>query len=89
MGADSSIGKLALENRIEAFNLPQGCIRQLYRDIAAGKPGLLSRVGLGTFVDPRQDGGKVNTVTTEDLVRLIEIDGQEWFSTGRSRSRWR
>ena len=78
-GLAPKIAQLVQDNKVQAYNLPEGVITHLYRDIGAGKPGTLSRVGLGTFVDPRLEGGKMNRVTTDDIVELMMVGGKEYL----------
>ena len=79
-GLVPKVQKLALDNKIEAYNFPQGVLSQMFRDIAAKRPRTINKIGLHTFVDPRMSGGKINKKTTEDLVDLIEFDGKEYLA---------
>ncbi len=79
-GAMPSTRKLVLENRFEAYNLPLGCISHAIRAQAGGIPGTISKVGLDIFVDPRREGPGINSISTsEDLVKVVELDGEEYL----------
>ena len=78
-GLSPALGKMILDGGCEGYNLPQGVVCQLWREIAAHRPGLITKIGLGTFVDPRLEGGKMNRRTTEDIVKVIQLEGQEWL----------
>lgn len=78
-GLIPKVAALAVDGKIEGWNLPQGCISQLFRDIAAGKPGMITRVGLETFVDPRNGGGAINDISIEPQVELMTRGAEEFL----------
>ncbi len=73
------LGQLAVDSQIEAYNFPQGTLTHWFRELAGHKPGVITKVGLNTFVDPRIEGGKISSITTQDLVEVIQLGGEEWL----------
>ena len=78
-GLQPQIADMAMNNKIEAYNFPQGVMSNLYGAIAAHQPGYLTDVGLHTYMDPRNEGGKMNSRTTEEMVQVTTIQGKEWL----------
>lgn len=78
-GTCKSLGKLIEDNKIIGYNMPQGVIVDMYHEAVKGMPGHITKLGLKTFVDPRIEGGKLNAKTTEDIVKVIDIDGEEYL----------
>lgn len=73
------LGEMIVDNKVEAYNWPQGTIAQWMRDVSGKKPGILTKVGLNTFIDPRVEGGKLNSITTEDLIQIVSMGGEEYL----------
>lgn len=79
IGNEPRLGALVEQGALAAWSFPQGVLSQLTREIAAGRPGLVTHVGLGTYVDPRVTGGRQGPATTGDLVEVVELAGREWL----------
>ena len=79
VGGSANMVRLITSGLIEAYAFPQGVILDLIRARAKGQKGLLTKVGLGTFMDPRLEGGRMNEATAEDLVKLVEFEGEEYL----------
>ena len=88
-GSNHTIMQMQQDLKVESYNFPQGVIEHMFKARARGMDVELTKVGLGTFVDPRQEGGKTNSVTTKDLVEVVNVMGQEYLAYRRRRLTWR
>ncbi|MDR1193831.1 MAG: acyl CoA:acetate/3-ketoacid CoA transferase [Peptococcaceae bacterium] len=79
IGEAPKVGALVNANKATCHLLPQGVLTHQLRQMAGKKPGVLTKIGLGTFADPRLEGGKINSITTEDLVKVVEFEGEEYL----------
>src|SRR5690349_12338913 len=78
-GMAPEMSRMALAGAFEAYNFPQGVMAQMCREMAGRRPGVTTHVGIGMFCDPRIEGGKLNSITTEDLVEVVTLGGKEWL----------
>jgi propionate CoA-transferase len=79
IGSEPQMAKAVEEEKMECYFWPLGVMCQWYTEVARRSPGLLSKTGLGTFIDPRLEGGKVNSISKDDLIKLVNFEGEEWL----------
>lgn len=78
-GLTPQLGTYIAENKCQAYNYPLGVVCGLFRAAIQQRPGELTKIGLKTFVDPRLEGGRINSITTEDKIKVVEFEGEEWL----------
>lgn len=79
VGSSPRMAKMIEDNKVECYFWPEGVVCQWYTEVARKSPGLVTKTGLGTFIDPRIEGGKVNEKTKEDIIKIVELEGEEWM----------
>lgn len=80
IGSSPLMVKNVVDNKVQCHLIPQGVMNQLYRSIGGKKPGLVTKVGLQTYVDPRVEGAKANSITKGDISEVLTINGEEWLN---------
>lgn len=73
------IWQMIQAEKVNAYNFPSGVIFQMHRSAAVRGPGVFTRVGTDTFIDPRREGGRMNRSSPREHVRVATIDGEEWL----------